>query len=68
MKDAINQQEIKSEEITEIIIERIEKVNPIINAYCTTTFNLARKMAKDADNRLKNNEQIGDGRMKEYVR
>ena len=58
MKERINRQDISSEEITEIIIERIEKVNPIINAYCTTTFNLARKMAKDADNRVKNNEQI----------
>ncbi|MBA7547899.1 hypothetical protein ES705_40340 [subsurface metagenome] len=33
MVDAIRNQELTSEEITETIIERIEKINPIINAY-----------------------------------
>ena len=41
MKEKIASQELSSTEITEIIIERIEKINPIINAYCTTTFDLA---------------------------
>ncbi len=58
MKDKITSQELKSQEITEIIIERIEKINPIINAYCTPTFDLAREMAKNADKRVKNNEKI----------
>ncbi len=44
--DKIKRQELTSLEITAIIIERIEKINPIINAYCTTTFELAREMAK----------------------
>jgi len=59
MADAIKSQEITSEEITEIIIERIEKINPIINAYCTPTFEMAREMAKRADKRVKNGEEIG---------
>jgi Asp-tRNA(Asn)/Glu-tRNA(Gln) amidotransferase A subunit family amidase len=59
MVEAIKNQEITSEEITESIIERIEKINPIINAYCTTTFDLAREMAKLADKRVKNGENIG---------
>ena len=42
MFDAIRNQELTSIEITETIIERIEKINPIINAYCTPTFDLAR--------------------------
>ena len=59
MRDKIKSQELTSQEITEALIERIEKVNPIINAYCTTAFELARKMAKDADRRVKNNEKLG---------
>lgn len=58
MKKKIEDQEISSQEITNIIIERIEKINPIINAYCTPTFELAREMAKIADERVKNNEKI----------
>ena len=56
MAEKINTQEITSQEITEIIIERIEKLNPIINAYCTPTFDLARRMAKKADEKVKKGE------------
>ncbi len=49
MAEKIKTQELSSIEITEAIIERIEKINPIINAYCTPTFDLAREMAKKAD-------------------
>jgi len=59
MVDAIRNQELSSEEITETIIERIEKVNPIINAYCTPTFDLAREMAKKADEAVKKGEKMG---------
>ena len=59
MVEVIKNQEITSEEITETIIERIEKFNPIINAYCTTTFDLAREMAKAADDRVKKGEILG---------
>ncbi|MBA7526497.1 Acylamidase [subsurface metagenome] len=58
MKKKIDNQELTSQEITEIIIERIEKINPVINAYCTPTFDLAREMAKKADERVKRNEKI----------
>ncbi len=58
MMEKIKNQELTSQEITEIIIERIEKINPIINAYCTTTFDLAREMAKKADEKVKRNEKI----------
>ncbi|NHJ26061.1 MAG: amidase, partial [Candidatus Lokiarchaeota archaeon] len=56
--ELIKKREITSEEITEITIERIKKINPVINAFCTTTFELARVMAKEADKRIKNNEKI----------
>ncbi|MBD3341566.1 MAG: amidase [Candidatus Lokiarchaeota archaeon] len=59
MVDKIKTQELTSSEITETIIERIEKINPIINAYCTPTFDLAREMAKNADNAVQKREKLG---------
>lgn len=56
MADAIKRQEMSSSEITEVMIERIEKINPIIHAFCTLTFDLARKMAKKADEAAKRGE------------
>ena len=59
MAEKIKTQEISSLEIAETFIERIEKINPIINAYCTPTFDLAREMAKKADERVKKGEKFG---------
>jgi len=59
MREKIQTQEYTSEEITEIIIERIEKINPTINAFCTPTFDLAREMAKKSDDKLKSGEKLG---------
>ncbi len=59
MREKIETQELTSEEITEIIIERIEKINPFINAYCTPTFKLARETAKKSDLSIKNGEKLG---------
>ena len=59
MADAIKNGEETSSEILEVFIERIEKVNPIINAYCTPTFEMAREMAKKADDTIKNGENLG---------
>jgi Asp-tRNA(Asn)/Glu-tRNA(Gln) amidotransferase A subunit family amidase len=59
MRDKIKSQELTSQEITEAVIERIEKINPTINAYCTPAFESAREMAKDADRRVNNNEKLG---------
>ncbi|KON28801.1 hypothetical protein AC481_00065 [miscellaneous Crenarchaeota group archaeon SMTZ-80] len=59
MKEKIARQELTSREITETIIERIEKINPIINAYCTKTFDFARKMAEAADKGIKKGEKTG---------
>jgi aspartyl-tRNA(Asn)/glutamyl-tRNA(Gln) amidotransferase subunit A len=53
MRELIKTQELTSEEITETIIERIKSINPLINAYCTPTFDLAREMAKKADESVK---------------
>ncbi|MFW9878628.1 MAG: amidase family protein, partial [Candidatus Thorarchaeota archaeon] len=37
----------------------MEKINPTLNAYCTTTFDLAREMAKRADETVKKGEKLG---------
>ena len=59
MGDMINNGEITSQELTELFIERIKKINPLVNAYCTTTFDLAREMAVSADKVLKNKKEMG---------
>ncbi|MBY9011423.1 MAG: amidase [Candidatus Lokiarchaeota archaeon] len=59
MREKIETQELSSLEITETIIERIEKINPILNAYCTPTFELARETAKKADESVKRSEKLG---------
>jgi len=55
----IKTQEMSSLEITETIIERIQKINPLVNAYCTPTFDIAREMAKKADLSVKEGKEIG---------
>lgn len=59
MKEKIKSQELTSLEITETLIERIEKIDPIVNAYCTKTFDLARDMAKKADDAVEKGEKLG---------
>ena len=59
MGEKIKSQEISSSEITETIIERIGKINPLLNAYCTPTFELARETAKKADEEVKRGERLG---------
>lgn len=57
--DLIKRQEIPAEEITEIFIERIERINPIVNAYCTLTLDIARDQAKKSDRAVKKGEKLG---------
>ena len=59
MGEKIKTQELPAAEIVEAIIERIEKINPLLNAYCTTTFDIARDMARKADESVKRGEKLG---------
>lgn len=59
MAEKIKTQDMSAVEITETIIERIQKINPLINAYCTPTFKIARENAKKADKRVKSGEEVG---------
>ncbi len=45
-------------DVTETFIDRITRVNPKINAYCTTTFEIAREQAKQADRRVKEGKTL----------
>jgi Asp-tRNA(Asn)/Glu-tRNA(Gln) amidotransferase A subunit family amidase len=59
LKQMIVNQEISALDLVEIFIERIKKINPIINAYCTTTFNLAREAAKLTDKKNSKGDKLG---------
>ena len=58
MLEKIKSQELSSLEITEALIERINKLNPVLNAYCTTTFDLAREIAEKADKLVKGGQDL----------
>lgn len=57
--ELIKNGEETSSEILEVFIERINRINPKINAYCTTAFEIAREMAKKADDSIKKGENLG---------
>ena len=57
--EMVKRQEMTAVEICEKFIERIEKINVEINAYCTTTFDMAREQAKKADDAVKKGEKLG---------
>jgi Asp-tRNA(Asn)/Glu-tRNA(Gln) amidotransferase A subunit family amidase len=59
VRDVIIRQEMSSQEITEIMIERIEQINLKLNAFCTPTFDFARAAAKDADQAVKKGDPLG---------
>ncbi len=59
MADMVKRQELPASEIVEAFISRIDKINPKINAYVTTTFDLARKQARAVDQLAKDAANIG---------
>ena len=59
MAEAIRKQDISCTEIVDEILERIEKINPKINAYCTVLTDEARKTAKEADKAVKQGKRLG---------
>ncbi|MFP6797076.1 MAG: amidase family protein [Pseudomonadales bacterium] len=56
---AIRNGEISSRELLELLIARIEKINPDLNAVITLDLDEARKLADDADAKLKDGEVTG---------
>jgi len=50
--------EISSVELTESVIKRIEEIEPKVQAFITTTFDLARSQAKKSDERYKTGKPL----------
>ena len=50
--------EISSVELTESVIKRIEEIEPRVQAFITTTFDLARKQAFESDQRRKKGKTL----------
>ena len=56
---AIKEGKFTSRELLELTIERIESVNPELNAVVTMDLDLARKLADEADDKLKAGAVVG---------
>ena len=59
MAEAIRKREFSCIEVVDAILERIEKINPKINAYCTVLTEEARQAAKEADEAVKQGKHLG---------
>jgi len=59
MAEAIRNREISCIDVVETILERIERINSQINAYCTVLTNEARKAAEEADKAVKQGKRLG---------
>ncbi len=46
-------------EVTRAVLERIERLNPSLNAYCTITADLAMDTARDAERAVMQGEELG---------
>ncbi|MHA1792393.1 MAG: amidase [Promethearchaeota archaeon] len=58
LASAIKTQEITATELVEKVIDRINKINPEINAICTPTIEIARESARKADEKVKSGGNI----------
>ncbi|NIS68996.1 MAG: amidase, partial [Proteobacteria bacterium] len=59
MEEAVRKQDISCTEIVNTILDRIEKINPKINAYCTVLTEDAQRAAKEADLAVKQGKRLG---------
>jgi Asp-tRNA(Asn)/Glu-tRNA(Gln) amidotransferase A subunit family amidase len=55
----ISSKQVKSIEVTEALLKRIEKLNPRLNAYCTTSYHSALEEARSADKSIAKGEIRG---------
>ncbi|SVC89559.1 uncharacterized protein METZ01_LOCUS342413, partial [marine metagenome] len=56
---AIREGEFTSRELLELIIARVERINPELNAVITLDLEQARKFADEADSKLEAGEEVG---------
>ncbi len=55
----IREKEISPREVVEAVLERIEKINPKVNAYCTVVPEKAREAARQAEEKIGRGEDLG---------
>ncbi|MDD5287943.1 MAG: amidase [Dehalococcoidales bacterium] len=59
MRKAIGVKKLSPVEIMDVVLARIEAINPKINAYCTVVAESARKEAKKAEKKVMKKEPLG---------
>ena len=57
-REGLRKKEFTSSELTQFFIEKIRN-NKKLNCFITSTFDLAMKMAKDSDNKISKNHNVG---------
>ena len=57
--ELIKSKQISAVEVIKAFLERIEKINPLVNAYCTVAENEALQAAHRLDHKIKSGEQPG---------
>lgn len=57
--DKVKRQEVSASELVEIFINRIERLNPILNAFCSKSFEIARSQAKNIDTLVRQGRNVG---------
>ena len=59
MAQAIRRKEVSPVELVDTVIQRIERLNPRVNAFCTPTFDYARQKAREAENAIIEKKDLG---------
>jgi aspartyl-tRNA(Asn)/glutamyl-tRNA(Gln) amidotransferase subunit A len=59
LSELIRARKVSPVEITRAVLERIEKLNPVLNAYITVTPDLAMKSAREAESEIQHNRWRG---------
>ena len=59
MADAIKTKRLSPVEIMDAVLQRIERLNPEVNAYCTLVAESARQRAKEAEGAVMRGEELG---------
>ena len=55
----IRSKKVSAVEVTDAVLARMEKLEPILHAFCTPTPEIAREAAKQIDKRIMANEAVG---------
>jgi len=59
MRDAIKAKKLSPVEVMDAVLERIEQLNPNVNAYCTVLAESARAEARQAEDKVIKGEDLG---------